>query len=442
MVLGMENMNATLLYGVYGDKEGIVGSGLGSMMALMSEHERERDQEASESSEGMMTNILPPPPQPPQPPPSHSSYAHNHVNGLLSTTAIMFHGGQDSSPSGHNHNHHYHSKRLVDGHFQSGQLGMNHMEVDRKFRGVDLEKRWSCQPEPSLVVRSGVSEFGHQQQEKEGMGASLEVESASASSTDQQRASIDLMKSKIAGHPDYPRLLAAYMDCRKTGAPADVVSALEEVSEQRQLERRTPTMSIGEDPELDQFMEAYCEMLRRHQAELARPYKEGMEFINNVEAQLSSLNISVIRNSSPGDSYERQGGGSSEEELSCGEAEGNEPDPCAQEKELKDQLLRKYSGYFSSLKKQFLKKKKKGKLPKEGRQKLLDWWHSHFKWPYPSETDKIALAESTGLDQKQINNWFINQRKRHWKSSEAMQIMGMDNSNLHTASFFIHDTEG
>lgn len=42
------------------------------------------------------------------------------------------------------------------------------------------------------------------------------------------------------------------------------------------------------------------------------------------------------------------------------------------------------------------------------------------------ETDKIFLAESTGLDQKQINNWFINQRKRHWKPSEDMQLAVMD----------------
>lgn len=42
------------------------------------------------------------------------------------------------------------------------------------------------------------------------------------------------------------------------------------------------------------------------------------------------------------------------------------------------------------------------------------------------ETDKVFLAESTGLDQKQINNWFINQRKRHWKPSEDMQLAVMD----------------
>lgn len=49
------------------------------------------------------------------------------------------------------------------------------------------------------------------------------------------------------------------------------------------------------------------------------------------------------------------------------------------------------------------------------------------------EADKIALAETTGLDQKQINNWFINQRKRHWKPSENMQFAVMDS---HSGPFF------
>lgn len=59
-------------------------------------------------------------------------------------------------------------------------------------------------------------------------------------------------------------------------------------------------------------------------------------------------------------------------------------DPQAEEKELKGQLLRKYSGYLGSLKQEFMKKKKNGKLPKEARQQLLDWWSRHYKWPYPS----------------------------------------------------------
>lgn len=38
----------------------------------------------------------------------------------------------------------------------------------------------------------------------------------------------------------------------------------------------------------------------------------------------------------------------------------------------------------------------------------------------------MQLSETTGLDIKQINNWFINQRKRHWKPSEDMRFSVME----------------
>lgn len=52
--------------------------------------------------------------------------------------------------------------------------------------------------------------------------------------------------------------------------------------------------------------------------------------------------------------------------------------------ELKNKLFRKYSGYISTLKHEFSKKKKKGKLPKDAKQILTDWWNLHYKWPYPT----------------------------------------------------------
>lgn len=81
-----------------------------------------------------------------------------------------------------------------------------------------------------------------------------------------------------------------------------------------------------------------------------------------------------------------EGNGSSEEDQdnSGGETELPEIDPRAEDRELKNHLLKKYSGYLSSLKQELSKKKKKGKLPKEARQKLLNWWELHYKWPYPS----------------------------------------------------------
>ncbi|KAK3145938.1 hypothetical protein QOZ80_3BG0259550 [Eleusine coracana subsp. coracana] len=233
-------------------------------------------------------------------------------------------------------------------------------------------------------------------------------------------ADAEAIKAKIMSHPQYSALLTAYLDCQKVCAPPEVSDRLSSSvaakldAQQWQDQRRTARA----DPELDQFMEAYCNMLVKYQEELARPIKEAAEFFKGVERQLDS-----ITDSSPCD-----GAGSSEDDdqdTSCPE---EAVDPCAEDKELKHQLLRKYGGYLGGLRQEFSKRKKKGKLPKEARQKLLHWWELHYKWPYPSETEKIALAEATGLDQKQINNWFINQRKRHWKpTSEDMPFAIMEN---------------
>lgn len=50
------------------------------------------------------------------------------------------------------------------------------------------------------------------------------------------------------------------------------------------------------------------------------------------------------------------------------------------------------------------------------------------------EEEKNKLSEATGLDQKQINNWFINQRKRHWKPSEDMRFALLQGVNTGISS--------
>ncbi|KAK9108124.1 hypothetical protein Syun_024135 [Stephania yunnanensis] len=179
------------------------------------------------------------------------------------------------------------------------------------------------------------------------------------------------------------------------------------------------------------WLETYCDILVKYKSDLARPFDEATAFLNQIETQLSNLCKGASRSCASDEAA-----GSSEEDLSGGEIDAQDVQPRSEDRDLKDKLLRKYSGYISSLKQEFSKKKKKGKLPKEARQTLLEWWNIHYKWPYPTEADKIALAESTGLDQKQINNWFINQRKRHWKPSENMQFAVMDSLS---APFFIDD---
>lgn len=78
--------------------------------------------------------------------------------------------------------------------------------------------------------------------------------------------------------------------------------------------------------------------------------------------------------------------GSSEEdqEGSGGQTELPEIDAHGVDQELKHHLLKKYSGYLSSLKQELSKKKKGHKLPKDALQQLFNWWKMHYKWPYPS----------------------------------------------------------
>ncbi|KAK0586129.1 hypothetical protein LWI29_001542 [Acer saccharum] len=243
------------------------------------------------------------------------------------------------------------------------------------------------------------------------------------------------IRARIASHPLYPKLLQSYIDCHKVGSPPEMTDVLNEIiiSSESDVNKRSAVVSgcLGADPELDEFMETYCDILNKYKSDLSKPFDEATTFLNSMETQLSNLcNGGVSRSYG---SVEGGGGSSDdeEEELSGGgETEEEVQEECiirAQvDRELKDKLIRKYGGYISSLKYEFSKKKKKGKLPKQARQTLFEWWNTHYRWPYPTEADKIALAESTGLDQKQINNWFINQRKRHWKPSDNMQLSVME----------------
>ena len=49
---------------------------------------------------------------------------------------------------------------------------------------------------------------------------------------------------------------------------------------------------LGEDPALDQFMEAYCEMLSKYEQELSKPFKEAMLFLQRIECQFKALTLS------------------------------------------------------------------------------------------------------------------------------------------------------
>ncbi|KAG1338798.1 Homeobox protein knotted-1-like 1 [Cocos nucifera] len=327
-----------------------------------------------------------------------------------------------------------------------------------------------------VAAVGSASSFAYLEADRSQGGEAAEASDISAAGGAGGSDLTDLIKAQIANHPRYPSLVAAYIECRKVGAPPEMASLLEEIGRERYTSAGCG--EIGADPELDEFMESYCRVLQRYKEELSKPFNEAASFLNSIEMQLSNLckgrttsstTTTATGNSPSGVESGREREvvgvmgfssrqivsmqmgcrikkaisrcclslhllsdevvGSSEEELSCGDVDASECQESGSrlaDHELKEMLLKKYSGYLSNLRKEFLKKRKKGKLPKDARLTLLDWWHTHYRWPYPTEEEKAKLAEMTGLDQKQINNWFINQRKRHWKPSEDMRFALME----------------
>ncbi|GAA0183460.1 homeodomain transcription factor [Lithospermum erythrorhizon] len=87
--------------------------------------------------------------------------------------------------------------------------------------------------------------------------------------------------------------------------------------------------------------------------------------------------------------------------------------------ELKHELKQGYKEKIVDIREEILRKRRAGKLPGDTTSVLKSWWQSHSKWPYPTEEDKARLVQETGLQLKQINNWFINQRKRNWHSNAS-----------------------
>ena len=68
--------------------------------------------------------------------------------------------------------------------------------------------------------------------------------------------------------------------------------------------------------------------------------------------------------------------------------------------------------------------KSRRELPAGAVATLKAWLLSpeHFTHPYPTPQDQLMLMQKTGIDKKQLKNWFTNARRRIWKPMLKKQI--------------------
>lgn len=71
------------------------------------------------------------------------------------------------------------------------------------------------------------------------------------------------------------------------------------------------------------------------------------------------------------------------------------------------------------------RRKTRNNLPKETTYILLKWLSEHLNHPYPNSFEKSQLMSSTGLNQQQLSNWFINARRRKIKILKEQQRLSI-----------------
>ncbi|CAF2092196.1 unnamed protein product [Rotaria magnacalcarata] len=81
--------------------------------------------------------------------------------------------------------------------------------------------------------------------------------------------------------------------------------------------------------------------------------------------------------------------------------------------------------------------KKRGIFPKAATSLMRAWLFQHLNHPYPSEEQKKILARETNLNILQVNNWFINARRRIVQpmiDQSNRAVIGPDYNDLMTAN--------
>ncbi|XP_010928258.1 homeobox protein knotted-1-like 2 isoform X1 [Elaeis guineensis] len=254
-------------------------------------------------------------------------------------------------------------------------------------------------------------------------------------------------KAEILSHPLYDQLLSAHVACLRIATPVDQLPRIDaQLAQSQNVVAKYSVLGpgnqmLGDNKELDQFMTHYVLLLCSFKEQLQQHVRvHAMEAVMacwELEQSLQSLTgVSPGEGTGATMSDDDDDQADSETNLFDGSLDG--PDsmgfgpliPTESERslmervrqELKHELKQGYKEKIVDIREEILRKRRAGKLPGDTTSALKAWWQAHSKWPYPTEDDKARLVEETGLQLKQINNWFINQRKRNWHSNPSSSI--------------------
>ncbi|XP_008784811.2 homeobox protein knotted-1-like 13 isoform X2 [Phoenix dactylifera] len=249
-------------------------------------------------------------------------------------------------------------------------------------------------------------------------------------------------KAEILAHPLYEQLLAAHVACLRIATPVDQLPRIDaQLAQSQHVVAKYSVLGAAANPddkELSQFMTHYVLLLCSFKEQLQQHVRvHAMEAVMacwELEQSLQSLTgVSPGGGTGATMSDDDDDQADSDTNLFDGSLDGSDSMgfgplvPTESERslmervrqELKNELQQGYKNKIVDIREEILRKRRAGKLPGGTTSLLKAWWQSHSKWPYPTEDDKARLVQETGLQLKQINNWFINQRKRNWHTNPS-----------------------
>ncbi|XP_060907357.1 homeobox protein Meis2b [Labrus mixtus] len=255
-------------------------------------------------------------------------------------------------------------------------------------------------------------------------------------------------KDQVYGHPLFPLLALVFEKCelatctpREPGVAGGDVTSSDSFNEDiavfaKQIRAEKPLISSS-DPDLDNLMIQSIQVLRFHLLELEKVHELCDNFCHRY--------ISCLKGKMPIDLVidDRDGCKSDFDDLSGSSTHLADHNP-ASWRDLDDThstpsigtpgpssgghvsqsgdncsdmgdgldhgLASPGTGDEDDLDKK--RQKKRGIFPKVATNIMRAWLFQHLTHPYPSEEQKKQLAQDTGLTILQVNNWFINARRR------------------------------
>ncbi|KAL9246764.1 hypothetical protein vseg_020258 [Gypsophila vaccaria] len=248
------------------------------------------------------------------------------------------------------------------------------------------------------------------------------------------------LKAEIVRHPMYEQVLGAHVACLRVATPIDHLCLIDSQLSHSHSLFTSYAHSFTSPPhhhthDLDNFLAQYLLVLCSFREQLQQHVRvhavEAVMACREIEQNLQNLTGATLGEGTGAtmsddedemqlDYSMDQLGGDANNDLMMGFGLPTESERSLMDRvrhELKLELKQGFKSKIEDVREEILRKRRAGKLPGDTTSVLKTWWQQHSKWPYPTEDDKAKLVEETGLQLKQINNWFINQRKRNWHNN-------------------------